>query len=568
MSKYDFCLGCMNKLGGEKECPKCGYRADTPQKLPALAPGTLLAERYVVGRVVAESGEGFTYIAMDMDTRSKVTIREFLPRSLCTRKRGSDAVVVSDSARAAYRNFLEDFNDIGQAVCRLSSRSAIVPVLDIFRCNSTEYIVYKHVQGTRLTELVRRAKRLSWKEAEPIFMPLISSLISAHSMGLVHFGISPENIYMTTDGTLALGGYGVPAARMAETELDAELYDGYTPLEQYSLDGEKGKWSDIYAISAVLLFALTGKQPPDAVSRTHEPKLPIPAQIAETIPSHVITALAGGLQVYAENRTQSMEELYAQLSSGSGRPAHSERAHAEERERREYAEARREPRPRPAPRQKSAIDRVKDAINDDSAWYKNLSQFQYWLLTTCLGIIVLGIIAVIVFINVRPLLNKDGQKPPTIIDSGLVSGAEVALEADMYVVPDLRGLPWNEAKNSPDYMMFDLIEVGESYSDDYEVGEIMKQSIAPNEEVQMGTPIAITVSLGSEMCIIPNIVGKTIAEADEALTAEGLVLGNQTEQYSDSVPQGCIISITGASVGSRMKRGSMVDVVVSLGSEA
>jgi len=116
--------------------------------------------------------------------------------------------------------------------------------------------------------------------------------------------------------------------------------------------------------------------------------------------------------------------------------------------------------------------------------------------------------------------------------------------------------------------MFDLIEVGESYSDDYDVGEIMKQSIAPNEEVQMGTPIAITVSLGSEMCVIPNIVGKTIAEADEALTAEGLVLGNQTEQYSDSVPQGCIISITGASVGSRMKRGSMVDVVVSLGSEA
>ena len=130
----------------------------------------------------------------------------------------------------------------------------------------------------------------------------------------------------------------------------------------------------------------------------------------------------------------------------------------------------------------------------------------------------------------------------------MVSSADVGLEPNMYVVPDLRGIPWTEASNSPDYMMFDIIELGEAYSDDYEVGEIMKQSIAPNTEAQYGTPIAVTISLGSEMCVIPNIIGMTVLEADIALTEAGLVIGTQTEEYNSGVERGKIIDIVGGSV--------------------
>ena len=561
MSRFDFCLNCMANKGDAKQCPKCGYDENTPQKLPALAPGTLLADRYVVGCAMTENGEGISYIAMDTERDRKVVVREYLPQTLCTRKKGSDSVVVNESVRALYHDMMEDFNDIAKAVKRLNGVDCIAPVLDIFKCNNTQYVVYPYVQGTKLSELVRRAKRLSWDEARPIFMPLVSALIQAHSIGLVHFGISPDNIYMKPDGSLVLTGYGIPSVRMAETELEPEMYDGYTPLEQYSVDGDKGKWSDIYAISAVILFALIGKQPPDAITRTREPKLPVSAQLAETIPTYVITALAGGLQVYAEDRTRTMEELYSALSSGGGRAE--ARAHVPA-----YRDEPAREKPRAANAASQLKGKLKDVVENEDAWYKNLSQFQYWLLTTCLGIIVLGTIAVIVFLNVRPLLaGEDKNKLPTVIDNGMVSSADTGLEPDMYMVPDLRGIPWTEASNSPDYMMFDIIELGEAYSDDYEVGEIMKQSVAPNTEAQYGTPIAVTVSLGSEMCVIPNIIGMTVLEADIALTEAGLVIGTQTEEYNSGVERGKIIDIVGGSVGSRMKRGSAVNILVSLGSE-
>lgn len=573
MSRYDFCLKCMTHKGDAAQCPKCGYNENTPRKLPALTPGTLLADRYVAGCVIAENGEGFTYIAMDTRLDRKVTIREFLPQNLCTRENGSDAVVVSPDCREAYSDFMEDFTAIGQAVKRMNGKPGIAQVLDMFACNNTQYIVYEYVQGTTLTELVRRAKSLTWDEAKPIFMPLINTLSAAHSIGLVHFGICPDNIYMTPGGTLSLTGYSVPSIRMAETELDAELYDGYSALEQYSADGSNGAWSDVYALSAVILFALTGKRLPDAVSRTYEPKLPIPAQLAEIIPTYVLTALAGGLQVRPENRTRTMDALAEALSSRGGVSDSRQSAPAQQRrpsyndeparEQRRPAPSEPQRRPNPAP---AAAKAKSGETNGDTAWYKNLSQFQYWLLTTCLGIIVLGTIAVIVFLNIRPLLKQDNKKP-VVVDDGFVSTADVGLEADLYVVPDFRGMVWADTKSNPDYLMFDLIELREVYSDDYAAGQIAAQSVAPQSEVQRNSPIAITVSLGSELCPIPNIIGKTVLEADEELTAAGLVLGKQSEEYNSGVERGRVIAIDGSSVGTRIKRGSEVAIIVSLGSE-
>ena len=105
------------------------------------------------------------------------------------------------------------------------------------------------------------------------------------------------------------------------------------------------------------------------------------------------------------------------------------------------------------------------------------------------------------------------------------------------------------------------------HSDDYGEGVIIAQNVAPNTQVISGTPVGITVSMGSAMCTVPDIIGHTVSEAHTALDAAGLMLGNQTEEYSDSYPAGTIIRLTGPSVGSRMERGRFVDVVVSLGPE-
>ncbi|MBE6758996.1 MAG: PASTA domain-containing protein [Ruminococcaceae bacterium] len=599
MNFGNLCLGCMNPKGNHQECRTCGYVEGTPQVFPCLAPGTVLANRYLIGRHLRMTGEGVTYIALDHKTGRRVDIREYLPQSISTRRPGNDAVVVREKAGAVYKDYLADFIDVSKAVSRLGDSTAIVPLINIFESNNTAYAVYEHVEGKTLTELVRRAKRLTWEEAGPLFAPILGSLASAHALGLVHFGISPESIIMTHSGRLVLTDFGIPDARIAETELKSQIYDGFAALEQYSLDARKGKWTDVYSISAVMLFALTGKRPPDALARVRDPRLNVSSDLAEAIPTHVISAIANGLQVHSENRTSSLDELRSELY-GSSVP----RAAA--------APVRREPQPAPpardaemrreaypsaqsdaAPgfgakfmgtvkdlggriggyisdrRTRRADDQRSDKDDGSTPWYMNLSQWQYALLSTSLTIVVLGILAVIVFLSVRSDITGKDSGDRTLEIVYLQSDSDVSSDSGtMTTVPNLVGQTWGAELEGKYFDDIQILVLGKEFSDDYAEGVIMKQNISPDTEIRSGTPVGVTISKGSAMCTVPDIIGNTVGEAHSKLDAAGLMMGKQTEEYSDSYPAGTIIRLNnGASVGSRMQRDSAVDVVVSLGPE-
>lgn len=583
MAKYNFCLGCMAPLGGNTKCQKCGYEVGTPPEHGALTPGTLLAERFVAGKVIARDGEGITYIAMDMENKRKVTVTEFMPGALCRRRDNSDAIAPETGCEGAYSDYLSDFLEVHRAVARVSDMSAIVPLIDLFECNNTAYAVYKYVQGKPFSELMRKAKRLSWEEARPIFIPLVSALASAQKIGLVHFAIDPENIIMNTSGALMLKGFGVPDGRMAETDLHAKLSDGYSAFEQYSAEGEKGKWTDVYSMAAVMLYALTGKRLPDAVSRSYESRLNIPAAIASEIPAHVVSAIAKALQVDPAKRTRTMEQFFNDLvSKNDNRPAAVRPSEMRTQDSRPsgfgmgpsdlkprqqapasgHSQNQGQQRQRPAERSAPVKNN-----NQPQPWYKNLSQFQYWLLTMCLAIIVLGTIGVIVFFAVRS--NISGNKPTSsVVYKDDITAPVVSNSETMYEVPNFVGQDWNELKANGEYIgRFELMETGSKYSDDYGVGVVMQQGTAPGTKVRAGTPIAITVSLGSEKCRVPNIIGMTVTQADEALTNSGLRMGSQTEEYNDSYDAGKIIALEGVSVGDSINRDSFVNVRVSLGHE-
>lgn len=562
----------MNRKNGEVVCPRCGYTEGTQNRSPALRVGTLLDGHYLVGAVVNMTGEGMSYIAMDRANSRKVVVREYLPSTLCGRAADSDRVTVRENCQHIYEDYLSDFLDISRAVSRLSDVQSIAHVLDIFEANNTAYAVYEYVAGRTLGELVERANRLTWEEARPLFLPLISALVEAHSIGLVHFAVNPDNVIMTRDSRLVLTGFAVPDSRIAETELRPELCDGFSALEQYSINGNKGKWTDVYSVCALMLFALTGKCPPPATARAQNPRLNVSSALAETIPTHVLTAIAGGLQVRADQRTPSMEELRSGLAGNSSKAG---------------ADSNMQQGGSPisaglssvagavgsftANLKKKNAEKKKaesGSYDDNEPWYRRLNQFQYALLSTCISLVVLGIIALIIFINIKPLLNPDDNTGPNVHYVGYASGTDVGANAGvMYTVPDLRGEDFISAASNPDLLMFQILQKDEAYSDDYDVGQIISQSISPNTEAPYGTPIAVTVSLGSKMCAIPNIINMTVAQADTALSEVGLCLGSQTEQYNDSVAAGCIVSISGAEIGSRLTRGSAVNIVVSLGPE-
>jgi len=606
MSYSEICLGCMNPKGDNQECHTCGYVEGTPQVLPFLAPGTILANRFLIGRHLRANGEGATYIALDRKSGRRVDVREYLPKKICTRRSGNDTVVVRENAKAVYEDYLNDFLDVSRAVSRLGRIPEIVPLIDIFECNNTAYAVYEHVEGKPLTELVRRAKRLTWEEAAPLFAPLLSAVASAHSSGLVHFGISPESILMTHSGRLVLTDFGVPDARIAETELEAQLYDGFAALEQYSLDARKGKWTDVYALSAVMLFALTGKRPPDAPSRLRDARLNVSSDLADTLPSYVVSALACGLQVNPEKRIPTVDELREELFPGKRSGARYEAAPMRESQERPTSRpqnsvrsesAQKKPsRPAVESSEDSFGNRMKgtfrdvgdklggyisdfrnrrsnepdtDAGQDDSTpWYMNLKQWQYALLSTSLTIVILGIIAVIAFLSIRSEITGKEDHEPTIEIIQIQSDSDISIDPSQPVtVPKFVGQIWDSELEGKYFTDFYFMFSAREYSDDYPEGTVCKQSIKPDSEVSKGTPIVLTISLGSKKCKIPDIIGDTVVDAHTKLDEAGLLMGEQEEEYSDSYPAGTVIRIVGASVGSTMERNSMVSVVVSLGPE-
>ncbi len=601
MNNSDLCLGCMTPKGSGQECRNCGYIEGTPQVLPYLTPGTILANRFLIGRHIRFSSEGVTYIAFDRQSGRRVDVCEYLPRNICTRRAGNDAIVVRSNAKTVYSDYLSDFLDIAKTISRLKDAPAIVPLITVFECNNTAYAVYEHVEGKSLAEVVRRANRITWDEAAQLFSPVLGTLASAHAAGLIHFGLSPESIVMLHSGRLVITNYGVPDARIAETALEAQLCEGFAAVEQYSLEPPKGKWTDVYSICAVILYALTGKRPPDALTRVRDSRLNVSSDLAEAIPAHVVSALARGLQVHSENRTSTINELRAELFPGNQRPrpaadvpparkenaAPRERAHEPRREQPAaahsaasefgskvmgtvrdfggkiggYISDRRNSR--------SAADKSDANGSDNTPWYMNLSQWQYALLSTCLTIVVLGIIAVSVFLSVRSEITGKQDNDRTLEIIYLQSDSDITISPDVKVkVPKLVGQEWTpelEGKYVSDfYFMF----AESQHSDDYPAGMIMKQSIDPDTQVAQGTPIVLTVSLGSLMCKVPDIIGRTVSEAHTMLENAGLIMGPQTEEYSDIYPAGTIIRLTaGASVGASMKRNSLLNVVVSLGPE-
>lgn len=321
-----YCYNCFQSMAdGAAVCPSCGYKASAQtDKYPmALPPGTVLNGRYILGRVLGQGGFGITYVAQDHKTGSLVAVKEYFPDTMAARTGGPSVSAYTGQREENFLYGKECFLNEAKTLAEFIGNPNIVRVHSYFEENNTAYFVMDYVQGTSLQDYLKQRGRLSWEETKHILEPVIEALASVHSRGVIHRDVTPDNIYITNDGTVKLLDFGAARYSLGDKSrsLDVVLKHGYAPREQYSRHGRQGPYTDVYALGATFYYALTGRLPPDSIDRQDEDEFILPSSLGVKLPAKAEDALCKALAVSAQDRFQSMSEFYLALNEGGQEPA-------------------------------------------------------------------------------------------------------------------------------------------------------------------------------------------------------------------------------------------------------
>lgn len=512
------CMGCMNDNGGEAVCPICGHTAGTPNPDGALPIKTRIQGKYIVGKVLENNGEGITYIGWDNEANNIINIREFFPIPLAKRNENL-SVGITDGNEFNFNAALMDFVQLAKKL-RAASVAAIPIICDILECNNTAYIISKAIPGITLREfLLRNGGTLSWEQARALFMPLISSLSALHKAEIIHGGISPETVIVGRDGKLRLSGFSISQLRKSSSPINSQVFPGYAAAEQYGLDdGEMDEACDVYGFASTLFRVLMGSTLPEAVERITNDEMSIPAKIAESLPKPVLATLANALQISKANRTKSMDELKIDISPAIDMTTSFAAVSVK-------PEQNKEVRP----------------VAVTPARKKDNSAKKAAILATVITACVFFVIFLIIWLIMNGLPSGgspvSGSSDPSD-NSSIVESSSTPSQSDeiLLEVPDFTKQDLTFEKLCNQYPEFKFQILGKKYSSK-EAGIVVDQDYKAGSEVKRDTTIYVTLSLGPETLIMPNLYGMSEQEALLELFKRGYSYRNITfyEIEDDSV---------------------------------
>lgn len=494
----ELCMSCMREIGDEKQCPYCGFHADSPQIAPYLPIRSTIANRYLVGKLIDYNGDGASYMGWDLSTKSAVVIREFMPDAIAARNLGKTEVLPLPGKEEVYYDCLQSFTELWRKLMRLTGLSALVEVFDIIEENNTAYAIEEYVDGITLREYLLRTPTgyISWEKARPLFMPVLSTLGNLHTSGIIHRGISPTTLMIAPDGKLRITGFSINRVRSAKSELNPQLFAGYAAIEQYGFDGKQGPWTDIYAFAAVLYRALIGSDPIDATSRVTNDRLMIPGKFAEQLPAYVINGLINALQIYPEDRTRNVEQCRAELSAAPSAAV-------------QWDDNPTQMMPRESSKvPNNFLDGDEDAVSEYTPRKEKKKEWKTTL------IVVLSIILIVVAIVIGIFAMSGSDEEETTTDPAVSADDE-----GFVVVPELKGWLYTDRQTQLGALFNFSLKY--EFSEEFEEGQIISQYPESGEKVRKGSTISVVVSKGPKSIKLINVVGLQYNEAKTKLEEIG-----------------------------------------------
>lgn len=521
------CMSCMREIGEEKQCPYCGFHADSPQLAPYLPLRTVVAEHYLVGKLLDYNGDGATYMGWDLNMNTPVTIREFLPDAIAERTEDLQLTAMA-GCEITYRDCYQSFLELWRKLARMRGLSALILVFDIVEDHGTAYAVSEYMEGVTLREYLLRSPSgyLSWEQARILFMPVLSTLGTLHSAGIIHRGLSPTTLAVGKNGKMRITGFSIWQARTARGDLTAQLFPGYAAIEQYGFEGQQGPWTDIYAFSAVLYRTLIGSTPLEATSRVTNDRLMVPGKFAEQLPAYVINALMNGLQILPEDRTRTVEQLRAELSASPGASTTAIAYAGKE----EPTQARQEP---------SRGGRKKGLSGSKTALIAGLAS-----IAVCL--VLLGGLALTVWRDDLSLFFHGSNGPAVSTEAG-----------ETVRVPDFVGMTYTNIVSDQSYMANFAFETEYRDSDTLAKDVVISQDILSETEVPKGSKIKLVISSGNEEILLEDYTGQNYTTAKLKLEEMGFQCRAILQNNKDSERAGKISAMI-TQPGKKYKKGTEI----------
>lgn len=293
------CYGCMN-LKKNAVCEHCGHNENQDNQPHQLPCGTVLAGRYMTGKVLGQGAVSITYIGWDKKTEAPVAIKEYYPSGMASRE---GTVVVSQNP--AFRKGVNLFLSEAANLSGIRGLPQVVRVHGYFEENGTAYLVMEYLRGTDLQTYIRRRGRLTVQETFDLLRPLMSAVSVMHSDGLTHRSISPDHILLLPNG-------GAKLLDFSSAATEAGLKSGFAAPEQYGSGKDVGSWTDVYAFCAVIYFCLKGSAPVNARQRI-QTGAHIDWSGVPTLNGRQQAALDRGMAIQKKDRLCTMEELSKEL---------------------------------------------------------------------------------------------------------------------------------------------------------------------------------------------------------------------------------------------------------------
>ena len=473
------------------------------------------------------------------------------------------AIKILKSDLAQDEDFRRRFNAESQAVAQLSHPN-IVSVYDVSKGGDVEYIVMELIDGITLKQYMEKRGQLSWRESLHFITQIMRALSHAHSRGIVHRDIKPQNIMVLRDGSVKVADFGIACLADSAQTLTQEALGSvhYISPEQARGDRPDAR-SDIYSSGVVLYEMLTGRLPFEgesavAVAIQHLSSIPLaPREINPDIPEQLELICMKAMAPDLEHRYQSADAMIADLETFRKNPEVEMKFDLSDLRPEENDEPTRTIRTMPSHTVTIPVHQPERNYprreRDEDEEPRRAGSGKRGVLV---GAVTVAAVAVVI------VLFK------TIL------GSFAPAAVDQYQVPDLYNMTIEEAENDPRIEgVFEIQKAGSEFSTDVPEGHILRQD-PKKDETRKGSQLVIQVwvSAGEETGEVPDLENKS--EQDARILLEKLnkeynleltvEAPEELKQFSEEITEGYVIK-TEPAQGEILKKGDTVKLILSKG---